>query len=152
VGSRIEDTHNMGPTVLAESRLGGRSANWPGPNNQANSAGVGAAAAVLQEGSCKYVKVRRTSVPESLALTLCGSTTGWMGGMMCSSHGASLGGDAMVSKSVRALGRVSTSRKQGRIRPTRRRREPSGGEVLYRNDISQCPRSKGKLCVLTAVV
>jgi len=48
-------------------------------------------------------------------LTLCGSVTGWGGGMMFLSHVASLGVDAIMSVSVSALACVSTCRMQARI-------------------------------------
>ena len=56
---------------------------------------------------------------------------------MFSPHAASLGVDAAVSVSVRALGCVSTSRIQARVRPTGRWREPRSEEVLQGNKVSQ---------------
>jgi len=55
-----------------------------------------------------------TLVTEWPPLTPCGPGAGGVGRRL-PSHGASLCGDAMVSESVRALGGISTSRKQGRI-------------------------------------
>jgi hypothetical protein len=76
---------------------------------------VATAAEVQAKGSCKIVKVRMSLVLECLARTPCGSATGWGGRIMFLSHVASLGVDAMVSVSVRALGCVSMSRIHTRI-------------------------------------
>ena len=91
---------------------------------------MGTNAEVRAKGSFEGVEVRTSLVLEWLVLTLCGSATGWGCEMTFSSHAASLGVDAIVSASVRALGCVSMSRILARIRPTGRWRDPGSAEVL----------------------
>jgi hypothetical protein len=50
-----------------------------------------------------------------LALTPCGSAISWAGAIVYPSHKASTLSDAIVCESVRALGRVSTTQRKGRI-------------------------------------